>query len=179
MGPNFWEGRRVRNEYFLGSILIWMRRKRSLDEIVFAGSAFGQAVAGDLAFRSWRLRVRRDGAPGGSAERRPSGSAVATLALRSGLRRGDVGVEDADLRERGPILVDECLVLGVDQVLLLGGLVLEDQVEGDVEVADANFPFGDVLGDRPDREVDGPLVLAQVFLAGRDERLGAPSRSGL
>ena len=51
------------------------------------------------------------------------------------LRRFNPGVENADHLPVSTELVDECDVVGRGLVAVVGGLILEDDVQGDVEPA--------------------------------------------
>src|SRR4051812_37873291 len=75
-----------------------------------------------------------------------------------------IGIEDPHLAEHRLVLLDELVMAGALQVLALGFLVGEDDVERDVEILDADR-LVDVLGTGADRKVDRPLVLGEVLLA--------------
>src|SRR5207249_3566993 len=79
-------------------------------------------------------------------------------------------IEDADLLPVVLVLLDELLVAGVLLVLIVGRLVLEDQVQSDVEVAVVDVAV-EVLAANASGEVDGAIVIGQVLLAGLNKLL--------
>jgi hypothetical protein len=68
------------------------------------------------------------------------------------------------------LFLDELFVFGRGLVLVVGGLVGEDDVQGDIEVADVDFAI-ELVGEDAGGEPDRAGMIREVFLAGGDQLL--------
>src|SRR4051812_34852612 len=85
-------------------------------------------------------------------------------------------IEDANAGPGGAVLGDETVVQFGFLVVVVGGLVLEDDVQPDVPVAVVHVA-GEVVGEGAAREEDDAGVAGQVLPAGADEALAVLRRA--